>query len=150
LEALAHVLVDLGEGPAVKLQPTADENGVGRELEGAIREHAAARLELAQAAIGMQEVDGAHEVTDGPLGRSRVHGQGASEGGGTPARALGPAEIQTGRLPDERGEAHPRARYRLLAVELGAPQAPFQLEHDAPHAPIAYEQIVAAADDAHG
>src|SRR2546425_1259188 len=41
-------------------------------------------------------------------------------------------------------------RPRLLAVDLRAPQAAFELEGDAAHAAVADEQVVAAADDDDG
>jgi hypothetical protein len=94
----------------------------------------------------VEEVDGGDEVADPAVRGARVHGHRAADGGGNADEALHPAQVQRGRLPDERGEAHPRPRHRLLAVELGATQAALQLEDHAANAAVADEEIVPPAD----
>src|SRR6266542_6991675 len=82
LEPLLDVRLDLGEGAAMELEPTADEHGPDRRLERPVGERRAARLELPDGAVGMEEVHGGDEVADGTVLRARVHGQRAADRGG--------------------------------------------------------------------
>src|SRR5436309_1577733 len=120
LEPLLDVFLDLAQRPAVQTQPAADQHGTRREVERAIREGARVGLELAQRAADRRR---------------------------NPDQTLEAAQVERGPLADERGEAGPGPGHGLLAVELGAPEAAFELEHDAAHAAVAHEQVVAAADD---
>ena len=94
----------------------------------------------------MEEVHPAHEIADGAVGGAGVHGQGAADGGGNAHQR---PEIEGGRLADQRRQAHAGPRHRLLAVELRAAQAAFQLEHHAADAAVLDHQVVAAPDDGH-
>src|SRR5262249_62382629 len=120
LEPLLDVLLDFGERTSLQLQTAADQHGPRRGMEHAVREGAAARLELADGAVGVQEVDGRDEVADGAVLRPRVHGQCPADGGGNPDEALDPAEIQRGRLAEQRRAAGAWAGGDFPAVELGA------------------------------
>src|SRR2546422_10253216 len=73
-----------------------------------------------------------------------------SDRGRNPDQAFDPAEVQGRGLADQRRQAHARADDRLLAVELGATETPLEPQHDAAHAAVTDEQVVAAADDRHG
>src|SRR5712692_3024117 len=150
LETLPHVLLDLGLGAAVKLQPRAHQYGAGRRGEGAVAEAAVVGLELAEGTVRVEEVHGRDEVTDPAIGRARVHGHGAPDGRGNSHQALDPAEVQGGRLPDQGGETHPGARHRLLAIEVGTPEATLELEHHATDAAVADQEVIAAAHDLDG
>src|SRR6058998_373140 len=145
LEPLLDVFLDLAQRPAVQTQPAADQHGTRREVERAIREGARVGLELAQRAVGIEEVGCTDEVADATVGRAGVHRQRAADRRRNPDQTLEAAQVERGPLADERGEAGPGPG--LLAVELGAPEAAFELEHDAAHAAVAHEQVVADADD---
>src|SRR5437667_165332 len=147
LEPLLDVFLDLAQRPAVQTQPAADQHGTRREVERAIREGARVGLELAQRAVGIEEVGCTDEVADATVGRAGVHRQRAADRRRNPDQTLEAAQVERGPLADERGEAGPGPGHGLLAVELGAPEAAFELEHDAAHAAVAHEQVVAAADD---
>src|SRR6267142_1235084 len=148
LEPCADLLLDLGQRPAVELQPAADEHRARRQVKGAIAERARG-LELAERAVGVEVVDGAHEIADRAVGGARVHRQRAADGGRDADEALDAAEVEGGCLADERGETHARTRQRLLAVVLGAAEAALELEDHAANAAVAYHEVVAAADDGH-
>src|SRR5436190_3570581 len=148
LEPCPDLLLDLRQRPAVQLQPAADEHRARRQVKGAIAELARG-LELAERAVGVEVVDGAHEVADPSVGGARVHRQRAADGGRDADEALDAAEVEGGRLADERGETHARARQRLLAVVFGAAEAALELEHHAANAAVAHHEVVAAADDGH-
>src|SRR5436853_87727 len=122
LEPCPDLLLDLRQRPAVQLQPAADEHRARRQVKGAIAELARG-LELAERAVGVEVVDGAHEVADPAVGGARVHRQRAADGGRDADEALDAAEVEGGRLADERGETHARTRQRLLAVVFGAAEA---------------------------
>src|SRR6266550_1815460 len=147
LEPLLDVFLDLAQRPAVQTQPAADQHGTRREVERAIREGARVGLELAQRAVGIEEVGRTDEVADATVGRAGVHRQRAADRRRNPDQTLEAAQVERGPLADERGEAGPGPGHGLLAVELGAPEAALELEHDAAHAAVAHEQVVAAADD---
>src|SRR5882762_1858828 len=136
LEPCADLFLDLGQRPAVELQPAADE-------------HRARGLELAERAVGVEVVDGAHEIADRAVGGAGVHRQRAADGGRDADEALDAAEVEGGRLADERGETHARTRQRLLAVVFGAAEAALELEDHAANAAVAHHEVVAAADDGH-
>src|SRR5262249_51655257 len=147
LEALLDVLLDLAERSAMKTQPAADQHGARREVERAVREGARVGLEFAERAVRVEEVGGADEVADAAVRRAGVHGQGAADRRRNPDQALEAPQVERRALANQRGQAGPRSGHGLLAVELGTPQAAFELEHDAAHAAVAHEQVVAAADD---
>src|SRR5947207_1605065 len=92
---------------------------------------------------------GAADVADPAVGGARVNRQRAADGGRDADEALDAAEVEGGRLADERGETHARARQRLLAVVFGAAEAALELEHHAANAAVAHHEVVAAADDGH-
>jgi len=98
----------------------------------------------------MQEVHGADEVADVAVRGAGVHRERAADRGRDAHQRLDAAQIERRRLADERGQAHASARHRLLAVELGAPEAALELEHHAAHAAVADQQVVAAAEDGDG
>src|SRR5688572_18597122 len=148
LEARLDVLLDLGERPALELQPAADQHGTGRCVEGPIVEPAR-RLELTDGAIRVQVVDGAHEVADPAVRGAGVHGERAADGGRNAHQRLHAAEVQRGRLADQGRQADAGARDRLLAMKLRPAQAALELQHDAAGAAIAHEQVVAAAHHGH-
>src|SRR5213593_4082 len=148
LEPRTDLLLDVRQRAAVQLQPAADEDGARRQVKRAVTE-GARRLELAERAVGMQVVDGAHEVADPAVDGAGVHRQRAADGGRDADEALDAAEVQRGRLADERRERHAGAGQRLLAVELRAAEAALELEDDAADPAVAHEEIVAAADDGH-
>ena len=125
---------------------TADQHGAGWRVEVPVRERARRRLELAERAVRVQVVHGADEIADPPVGRPGVHGQGAADRGGDSDETLDAAEIEGGRLPDERRERHPGAGDGLLTVELGAPEAALEAQDDPAQPAILHQQIVAAAD----
>src|SRR6266850_2077945 len=124
LEPCPDLLLDLRQRPAVELQPAADEHRARRQVKGAIAERARG-LELAERAVGVEVVDGAHEIADRAVGGARVHRQRAADGGRDADEALDAAEVEGGCLADERGETH------------------------AANAAVAYHEVVAAADDGH-
>src|SRR5262245_46504416 len=93
LEARADLFRDLGQRPALQPQPAADEHGAGRQVERPVAE-GAGWLELAERAVGMQIVDGTHEVSDPAIGPARVHGQRAADGGWDTDQALDATEIE--------------------------------------------------------
>src|SRR5213078_563375 len=64
LQADLDVLLDLGERSAREPQAAADEHGAGRRVEGLVGEGARRRLELAERAVRVEEVDRAHEIAD--------------------------------------------------------------------------------------
>src|SRR5438270_445200 len=148
LEPCPDLLLDLRQRPAVELQPAADEHRARRQAKRAIAELARG-LELAERAVGVEVVDGAHEVADPAVGGARVHRQRAADGGRDADEALDAAEVEGGRLADERGETHARARQRLLAVVFGAAETALELEHHAANTAVAHHEVVAAADDGH-
>src|SRR5882672_9006416 len=148
LEPCADLLLDLGQRPAVELQPAADEHRARRQVKGAIAERARG-LELAERAVGVEVVDGAHEIADPAVGGACVHRQRAADGGRDADEALDAAEVEGGRLADERGDTHARTRQRLLAVVFGAAEAALELEDHAANAAVAHHEVVAAADDGH-
>src|SRR5256714_7736431 len=148
LQPRADLLLDFRQRPSVELHQAADQHGAGRQVEGAIAEGAGG-LELAERAIGVQEVDGAHEVADPAVDSAGIHRERAADGRGNADQALDAAQIEGGRLADQRRKRDAGAGQRLLAVELGAAQAALELEDDAVHAAVAHEQVVAAADDGH-
>src|SRR5438445_699791 len=131
-------------------QATADEHGARGRVEGPVGEGAGGRLELAERAVRVQEVDGAHKIADPAIRCSGIHGERATDRGRNPDQAFDPAEVQGRGLADQRRQAHARADDRLLAVELGATETPLEPQHDAAHAPRPDQQVVAAADDRHG
>src|SRR5207245_7026315 len=104
LEPCPDLLLDLGQRPAVELQPAADEHRARRQAKRAIAELARG-LELAERAVGMEVVNGAHEIADPAVGGARVHRQGATDGGRDAGEALDAAELEGGRAAAERGEA---------------------------------------------
>src|SRR5881397_1748396 len=112
LEPRADLLLDVRQRAAVQLQPAADEDGALRQVKRAVTE-GARRLELAERAVGMQVVDGAHEVADPAVDGAGVHRQRAADGGRDADEALDAAEVQRGRLADERRERHAGAGQRL-------------------------------------
>src|SRR5262245_17821306 len=150
LEPLLDVLLDVGGGAPVQAEPRPDEHGAGRRRKHAVAEGARPRLELAHGAVGVEEVDSRDEVPDEAVGRPRVHRHRPADGGGDADEALDAAEVEGRRLADEPGQAHARARHGLLAVEVGAPEAALELEHNAAEAAVAREQVVAAAHDFDG
>src|SRR5438309_1018724 len=79
----------------------------------------------------VEVVNGAHEIADPAVGGARVHRQRAADGGRDADEALDAAEVEGGRLADERGEAHARTRQCLLAVVFGAAETALELEHHA-------------------
>src|SRR5437879_1295610 len=148
LEPCPDLFLDLRQRPAVELQPAADEYRARRQAKRAIAELARG-LELAERAVGVEVVNGAHEIADPAVGGARVHRQRAADGGRNADEALDAAKAEGGRLADERGETHARTRQRLLAVVFGAAEAALELEHHAANAAVAHHEVVAAADDGH-
>src|SRR6185503_24114 len=139
LEPLLDLLHDLGGRPPVQTEPRADDHGAGRGRKHAVAEGARARLELAHGAVGMEEVDGGDEVPDEAVGRPRIHRHRAADGRRNADETLDAAQVEGGRLSDQPGQAHARARHGLLAVKVGAAETAFQLEHDAAEAAVARE-----------
>src|SRR2546427_224907 len=117
LEPLLDVFLDLAQRPAVQTQPAADQHGTRREVERAIREGARVGLELAQRAVGIEEVGRTDEVADATVGRAGVHRQRAADRRRNPDQTLEAAQVERGPLADERGEAGPGPGHGLLAVE---------------------------------
>src|SRR5438874_4578421 len=150
LQAYLDVFLDLADRSAREAEPAADQHRARRRMEGAEGERAGGGLELAERAVRVQKVHRAHEVADPAVRRARVHGERAADRGRDPDQAFDAAEVRRRRLADERREAHDGARGRLLAVELGAPQAALEAQHDAADAAVLHEQVVAAADHRHG
>ena len=130
----------------MQAEAAADQDGARGRVEVAIRERAGGRLELAERAVGMQEVHGADEITDPAVGCSGVHCQRAADRGRDAHQALDAAEIEGGRLPDQRRERHAGAGERLLAVELGASQTALEAQDDAAHPAVLDQEVVAASD----
>src|SRR5436190_58087 len=142
LQAYLDVFLDLADRSAREAEPAADQHRARRRMEGAEGERAGGGLELAERAVRVQKVHRAHEVADPAVRRARVHGERAADRGRDPDQALDAAEVRRRRLADERREAHAGARERLLAVELGAPQAALEAQHDAADAAVLHEQVV--------
>src|SRR3989449_5469936 len=107
LEPLLDVFLDLAQRPAVQTQPAADQHGTRREVERAIREGARVGLELAQRAVGIEEVGCTDEVADATVGRAGVHRQRAADCRRNPDQTLEAAQVERGPLADERVEAGP-------------------------------------------
>src|SRR5262245_15844874 len=148
-EPLLQLAMNLGDRPALQAQAAPDEHGPRRRLERVVAERPGAGFELPERAIGMEKVDGAHEVADAAVLAAGVHGQGAADVGGDPDEALDSPEVEGRRLPDEPGQAGPGAGHGLLALKLRAAQAAIELEGHSAHASIAHQEVVASPDHGH-
>src|SRR5262245_8775071 len=149
LQALLQIALHLHHRAPVQAQPAPDEDSPGWRLEGLVAEGARAGLELTQRAIGVEKVDGTHEVADPAVRAAGVHGQRSTDGGWNPDQALDAAQIAGGGLADESREAHTGASQGLLALELRAAPTALELEGDPAHAAIPHAQGVACADPGH-
>src|SRR5262245_36586248 len=150
LQPLLQIALDLRLRAAMQAQPAADEDGAGRRLKGLVAQGPGARLELSERAVGMEKVDGAHEVADPAVLAPRVHGQRPSHGGRNADQALDAAEVSGGGLAHQSRQTHPCPGQGLFALELRAAQTSVELQSDPAHTPIAHEQVVPSADHGHG
>src|SRR5947207_10067355 len=102
LQADLGVLLDLRERAAREPQAAADEHGARGRVEGPVGEGAGGRLELAERAVRVQEVDGAHKIADPAIRCSGIHRERATDRGRNPDQAFDPAEVQRRGLADQR------------------------------------------------
>src|SRR5262249_28838374 len=105
LEALLDVLLDLAERPTMETQSAADQHGARRKVERAVRKGAGVGLEVAERAVGVEEVRGADEVADAAVRRAGVHGEGAADRRRNSDQALEAAQVERRPLANERREA---------------------------------------------